>query len=155
MMCYYLNVHFHVQRVNGNDTLRRHLYIMLDRPVSRGCEAQEWTSPHILSSVRHTSDTEFLFLGPSGYQKSKSGENLELIKGTGLPWLELKSSVEQRACERPACNTTTRARTHYLFYSFYPPYPDASSSFNFGSSVLWYEGSCLILLKIKLTYTTC
>jgi len=73
--------------LNGYDTLRRHLYIMglLDSPVCRRCEAQEWTSPHILASIRHTSDTEFLFLGPSGYQKSKSGGNLELIKGTGLP----------------------------------------------------------------------
>jgi len=73
--------------LNGYDTPRRHLYIMglLDSHVCRRCEAQEWTSTHILASIRHTSDTEFLFLGPSGYQKSKSGGNLELIKETGLP----------------------------------------------------------------------
>jgi len=82
---------------------------LLDSHVCRRCEAQEWTSTHILASIRHTSDTEFLFLGPSGYQKSKSGGNLELIKETGLPWLELQSSVAQRACEQPACITIGRA----------------------------------------------
>ena len=137
--------------LNGYDTLRRHLYMvgLLDSPVCRRCEAQEWTSPHILASIRHTSDTEFLFFGPSGYQKSKSGGNLEIIKGTGHSWLEHQSSVAKRACERPAFIMTGRARTHYLFYSFYPPYSDAKSTFNSGGAILWYEGSCLILFKIN------
>ena len=55
--------------------------------------------------------------GSWGCPKSKSGDNWNLIKGTGLPWPGYQSSGVQRACQRPTCIGSKQAQIHCLFCS--------------------------------------
>ena len=74
--------------LNGNNTLRRRLYIMglHSKIICRRCGTEEETSVHILcecetlASLRHM----YFIFGSGGYQGTRHGAIWNFVKGTGL-----------------------------------------------------------------------
>ena len=80
-----------IRLLTGNNTLRRHLYIMglSNNPTCRKCGTEEETSVHILyecDALVSLRDTYlgFFFMDPEDIRKLSIGDIWNFAKGTGL-----------------------------------------------------------------------
>ena len=96
-----------------------------DSPLCRKCGAEEETSAHVLCECEALATDRRTYLGsffldPEDVRELSLGAIWNFIKRTGLLWLGLQLRA-QRACQRPMCIGTARARPFiYSFYSMRP-----------------------------------
>ena len=104
--------------LTGCNTLRRQLHLMelTNSPLCRRTGAEDVTSAHILckceavAALRHD------------IKSVKSGDHMELSKGTGLPWTRITLWGTKDLFLRPRSIWTIRAQTQLLINQSVTPW---------------------------------